>query len=92
MLALEVPELMGQDGNNLAGAEPLQQGVEEHDALGATKASEIGVAMRRAFRPVHHEQPVAGEVRTLQQRLNCATGIASASGENLLKIGAMKVG
>ncbi len=66
----EVAELMGQHRLDLRLAQPLEQGVEEHDALVAADTGEVGVAVGRTARVVDHEHALGGEAAAAQQRLD----------------------
>ena len=63
----EVAELVRQHGFDFRDLQAFQQCVEEYDALAAPDAGEIGVAMHRAARAVHHEDAARGEPAALQQ-------------------------
>ena len=52
-----MPQFVGEYGFHFLGLQTAEQGVEEDDALGLTEAGEVGVAVRRTLRAVHHEQP-----------------------------------
>ncbi len=60
-------EFMRQHGLDFFRRQLFQQGVEEHDALGAAEAGEIGVAVRRALGAVHHEEARGGEAAAREQ-------------------------
>jgi hypothetical protein len=45
VMELEVAELVGEDGQDLARAHRLEQGVEQHDALLPEEPGEVGVAV-----------------------------------------------
>ena len=64
---LEVAQLMGQDGFDLAGGQLAQQGVVEHHALGGTKAREVGVGVGAAAAAVHHKQALGREAAALHE-------------------------
>ena len=68
--AREVPQLVGEDGLDLALREALDERVEEHDALGATEAREVGVAVARALRAVHHEEALGAETAARHERFD----------------------
>jgi hypothetical protein len=65
-----MPQLVRQHRFHFRFAEALEQRVEEHDALVPPEAGEVGVAMARAARVVHHEHAAGGEAATRQQRLD----------------------
>ncbi len=58
---LEVAQFVRQHGLDLGWGELLQQGVEEHHALGGAKAGEVGIGVRAAAAAVHHEQALGGK-------------------------------
>src|SRR5258708_3071639 len=55
-MAREMSQLVGEHRLDLGSGETRNQSVEEHDALGRTKAGEICVAVAGASRAVHHEK------------------------------------
>ena len=67
---LEVAELVRQHRLDLVRCKPLEQRVEEDDAPGAPEAREERVAVARAARAVHHEEPAAREAAAAEQRLD----------------------
>src|SRR5205814_10416475 len=67
VLEAEVAELVRQHRLDFRMSETLEQRIEEHDALVAADAGEIGVAMARAARVVHHEYPPGGEAAAREQ-------------------------
>ena len=67
---LEVAQFVRQHGLDLLRLETRQQGVEEHDALGAAEAREIGVAVGAALAAVHHEQAARREADARHQALD----------------------
>jgi hypothetical protein len=87
-----VTQLVGQHGLHFGGGQLVEQGVEEDDALGGAKAGEVGIAMGRALRAVHHEQARQAEAAAGHQAFDAALRGPSSRGLNLLNRGAMKVG
>ncbi|MNT20478.1 hypothetical protein D3C72_1557880 [compost metagenome] len=65
-------ELMRQHGLDLVGVKARQQGVEKHDPARPAEAGEIGVAMGRPARSVHHEQAVQRKAAALRQALDAS--------------------
>src|SRR2546421_9726975 len=51
-------------------SETLEERIEEHDALVAADAGEIGVTVARAARVVHDEYPPGGEAAAREQRFD----------------------
>src|SRR5213593_2571385 len=49
-------QFMSEHGLDLGSGETRNQSIEEHDALGPAKPGEIGVAVARAPRAIHHEK------------------------------------
>ena len=89
----EVAELVREHRLDLGRLEALEQGVEEHDALGLAEAAEVGVAVARALRSVHHVQARDCEAAAREQRARCARRSSpSASGVKRLKSGAIQRG
>ncbi len=70
MVAPVVPQLVGEHGLHLARREAREQRVEEYDSLRGAEAREIGVAVRRALRAVHHVEAVRAEAAAREQRLD----------------------
>ena len=67
----KMAEFMREHGLDLGRIDPRQQRVEEHDALVASDAGEIGVAVRRTPRAVHDEHAAARRIAAaLEQRLH----------------------
>ena len=67
---MEVAEFVGEHRLDLVGVELVEQGVEEHDALGGAQPGEVRVAVRRAARAVHHEQALGAEAAAREQGLD----------------------
>src|SRR5438046_6028146 len=65
-------QFMGEHRFDLGRGEARYQRVEENDALGRAEAGEIGVAMTRALRAVHHEQVPGAESTSGEQALDAA--------------------
>ena len=63
----KVAEFVCEHGLDFIGVEFVEQGVEEDDALGRTKAGEVGIAVGRAARAIHHEQTLGLEAAACQQ-------------------------
>src|SRR5688572_1037400 len=74
--AREVSELVGEHRLDLRGREALHQGIEEDDALGPAEPGEVGVAMARALRAVHDEEPLGAESAAAEQVLDPAAKLA----------------
>ena len=67
----KMSEFMRQHRFDFRRLDARQQRVEEYDALVAADAGEVGVAVRRAQRSVHHEHAAARrESAALEQRLD----------------------
>ena len=89
----EVSELVREHGFDFGSLQPLDQRIEEHDALVATDAGEVGVAVHGASRAVHHEHAFRGESAACEQGLGALLAASRRlSGVNLLNSGAMNVG
>ena len=56
----EMAQLVREHGLDFLLIDALEQRIEEHDALVAADAREIGIAVRRAARSVHHEHASPG--------------------------------
>ena len=67
-----MPQLMRQHRFDFRVREPLEQRVEEDDALVAADAGEIGIAVARAARVVDHEYALGGKAAAREQRLDAA--------------------
>src|SRR2546421_1074091 len=63
-------ELVRQHRLDFRVSETLEQRIEEHDALVAADAGEIGVAVARAARVVHDEYPPGREAAACEQRFD----------------------
>jgi hypothetical protein len=86
-------EFMGQHRLDFFAVEPAEQGVEEHDPLGAAQAGEVRVAMSRTAAAVHHEEPTRSEAASGQQGFDALARTGpSGIGSNLLNSGAITVG
>ena len=87
-------QLVGEHRLDFRVREPLEQRVEEDDALVAADAGEVGVAVARAARVVDHEDPLGGESRSASsERLDALSQrLRPSSGEKRLKSGAMNAG
>jgi len=92
MPALVVAELVRKHGFDLVRRQPLEQGVEEHDASRTPESGEECIAVTGAARAVHHVQAAGGESAAGEQRLDPFAAAPAGSGENLLNSGAMTVG
>src|SRR6266851_5754320 len=68
--AREMAELVREHRLDLGRREPLHERVEEDDALVGAEAGEIRVAVSRAARAVHDEEPLGVEAAAFQQRLD----------------------
>src|SRR3970282_2428984 len=66
MVALEMSQLVCQHRVDLIRREALQQGVEEHDALGFAEAGEVGVALRAALAAGPHKQAAVAKTSFLE--------------------------
>ncbi len=88
----EMAELVREHRLDLLRCEPVQQRVEEHDALRAAEAGEIRVAVARAPGAVHDEQPGRREAAAREQPLDALARVARRQRRERLKSGAMTVG
>src|SRR5438045_7882385 len=70
VLEAEMAELVRQHRLDFRVSETLEQRIEEHDALVAADAGEIGVAVARAARVVHDEYPPGSEAAAREQRFD----------------------
>ena len=67
MPELVMAELVGENRQDLVRAVLGEQRIEEHDALGLSEPREISVAVGRALRRVHDEEPFRLEAALAQQ-------------------------
>ena len=72
MAQAEVAELVSEHGFDLERTQLLEQGIEEHDALVAADAGEVGIAVGRPARAIDDEDAARAEAATLQKRLDAA--------------------
>ncbi len=70
---LEVAQFMRQHGFHFFGLELVQQGIKKHDALLATQAGEVRIAMGGAARAIHHIQAIGLKAATLRQGIDAFT-------------------
>src|SRR5258708_38326417 len=70
MMQAEMAELVRENGLDFFRGKTREQGVEEHDSLGAAESGEERVAMARSARAVHHEETFVREAAARKQRLD----------------------
>lgn len=85
VVVVVVAQLMGQHRLHLGRVELVQQGVEEDDPLGRAEAGEVGVAMGRALRPVHHIETRQAEAAAAHQALDALAQGAVLEGLELVE-------
>ena len=81
VVVVVVAQLVGQHRLDLGRLQLGQQGVEEDDPLAGAEAGEVGVAVGRALRAVHHEEARQAEAAAGQQGLDA--GLQGAVGQGL---------
>ncbi len=78
-------QLMREHRLDLGRGEARYQRVEEHDALGRPEAGEIGVAVTRTLRAVHHEQATGPESTFGEQALDAAAQAGILEGREFVE-------
>ncbi|MFN8095465.1 MAG: aminotransferase class I/II-fold pyridoxal phosphate-dependent enzyme [Vicinamibacteria bacterium] len=81
----EVAELVREHGRDLADGQGGDEGVQEDDPLLAEQAREVGVAVGRAPRRVHHEQTAGAEASALGEREDRFAQLAVGQGREAVE-------
>ena len=85
MMKFEVPQLMGQYGQQFILRYGVDQGIIENNALGPPHAGEVGVGVATALGPVHHEHTPKGKVDLLTEGLYALQQLTGRQGLKLVK-------
>ena len=70
MIALVVAEFVREHGLDLFGRQRFEQGIVENDALVASEAREVGIAVRGPTRTVDDEDALAVKAAAIEQFLD----------------------